>query len=73
MTMTETQTQVRDWADDEARTHVRYLRKCRNEAEEEEYLAVLLRQVEARGALRGGRDLGEALGWKPSIPAKQAR
>lgn len=48
----------------EAATHLRYLRRCRNEEEEIEYLSSVIDLAESRGAQRGIRDLASALGEK---------
>ena len=50
-----------DWATGEARIHLYYLRKCRDEAQELEYLAAALRLAESAGAKRGVEELAEVL------------
>lgn len=50
-----------DWAATQAITHLRYLRKCTNEAEQIEYLSAALRLAESTGAHRGCTELAERL------------
>lgn len=51
-----------DWADDEAKKHLRYLDKCHSDAEQREYLAAALRHTEAQGACRASKECAAALG-----------